>query len=208
MAVALDPPATTATTNVDSPSSYSSRTMLVFPSCDFPRSGDTVLDDDKIAYISPLLAFNLNLHVACLKSVLHHGQDVLASYFKAQGKRGDEDAAKSVVDSVINVEVEPLPQPPKFVSLLRVSFVKIPECGILESIRASSLVESQERQDMIDLALQQYFEVDRYLSKGDVFGINISWNCNSPICIACNQRSSKHDNLICFKVLLALTCFC
>ncbi|TKY61812.1 Peroxisome biogenesis protein 6 [Spatholobus suberectus] len=203
VAVALDPPGTS--TNEDSPSSSSSssssRIMLVFPSCDFPRSGGSVLDD-QVAYLSPLLAFNLNLHVACLKSVLHHGQDALASYFRPQGKRGDEDAAKSTVDSAINVELEPLGQPPKFVSLLRVSFVKIPECGILDSIRASSPVESQERQDMIDLALQKYFEVDRYLSKGDVFGINISWNCNSPICIPCNQRSlNKDDNLICFKVV-------
>ncbi|RDX86979.1 Peroxisome biogenesis protein 6, partial [Mucuna pruriens] len=198
VAVALDPPGTT--TNVDSPSSSSSsssRIMLVFPSCDFPRSGVPVLDD-QIAFLSPLLAFNLNLHVACLKSVLHHGQDALASYFG----RGDEDAAKTTVDSVINVELEPLAQPPKFVSLLRVSFVKIPECGILESIKASSAIESQERQDMIDMALQKYFEVDRYLSKGDVFGISISWNCNSPICIPCNQRTlNKNDNLICFKVV-------
>lgn len=169
--------------------------MLVFPSCDFPSNGSVL--DDQVAYISPLLAFNLNLHVTCLKSIFHHGQDALVSYFK----RGDEDAAKGTVDSVINVELEPLAQPPKFATLLRVSFVKIPECGILESIRASSPVESQERQDMIDLELQKYFEVDRYLSKGDVFGIKISWNCNSPICIPCNQRSlNKNDNLVCFKV--------
>ncbi|KHN28219.1 Peroxisome biogenesis protein 6 [Glycine soja] len=121
--------------------------MLVFPSCDFPSNGSVL--DDQVAYISPLLAFNLNLHVTCLKSIFHHGQDALVSYFK----RGDEDAAKGTVDSVINVELEPLAQPPKFATLLRVSFVKMPECGILESIRASSPVESQERQDMIDLAL-------------------------------------------------------
>uniref|UniRef100_A0A0R0EYQ0 AAA+ ATPase domain-containing protein n=1 Tax=Glycine max TaxID=3847 RepID=A0A0R0EYQ0_SOYBN len=194
VAIALDPPGTA--TNMDSPSSSNSRIMLVFPSCDFPSSGSVL--DDQVAYISPLLAFNLNLHVTCLKSILHHGQDALASYFK----RGDEDATKSTVDFVINVELEPLAQPPKFASLLRVSFVKIPECGILESIRASSPVESQERQDMIDLELQKYFEVDRYLSKGDVFGIKISWNCNSPICIPCNQRSlNKNDNLVCFKVV-------
>jgi len=203
VAVALDPPGTTV--NTDSPSSSSSsssssRIMLLFPSCHFPFNG--CVFDDQIAYVSPLLAFNLNLHVACLKSVLHHGQEALASYFGPREKSSDEDAAKSTADSVINVELEPLALPPKFASLLRVSFVKIPECGILESIRASSPFESEERQNMIDLSLQKYFEVDRYLSKGDVFGINISWNCNSPICVPCNQRSlSQNDNLICFKVL-------
>ncbi|BAT86338.1 Peroxisome biogenesis protein [Vigna angularis] len=202
VAVALDPPGTTANTDSQSssPSSSSPRIMLLFPSCHFPFNGSVL--DDQIAYVSPLLAFNLNLHVACLKSILHHGQEALASYFGPRDKRGDEDAAKITVDSVIDVELEPLALPPKFASLLRVSFVKIPECGILESIRSSSPFESEERQDMIDLSLQKYFEVDRYLSKGDVFGINISWNCNSPICVPCNQRSlNQNDNLICFKVV-------
>jgi len=204
VAVALDTPGTTA--NTDSPSSSSlfssssSRIMILFPSCHFPFNGSVL--DDQIAYVSPLLAFNLNLHVACLKSILYHGQEALASYFGPRDKRGDEDAAKGTVDSVINVELEPLALPPKFASLLRVSFVKIPKCGILESIRASSPFESELRQDMIDLSLQKYFEVDRYLSKGDVFGISISWNCNSTICVPCNQRSlDQNDNLICFKVL-------
>jgi len=76
----------------------------------------------------------------------------------------DVDAAKSIEDSVINIELKPLAQPPKFASLLRVAFVKIPECGILNSIKPISEVEYKERQDMIDLALQKYFEVDRYLS--------------------------------------------
>ncbi|KAK7337414.1 hypothetical protein VNO77_17986 [Canavalia gladiata] len=199
VAIALDPPGTAANTNSPCCSS-SSRIMIVFPSCDLSCSGPLL--DDQIAYVSPLLAFNLNLHISCLKSILHHGQDALASYFKPQGKGGDEDTTKTIVDSVINIELEPLAQPSKFASLLRVSFVKIPECGILESIRASSPIESQERQDMIDLALQKYFEVDRYLSKGDIFGINITWNCNSSICIPCNQRSqNKNNNLICFKVI-------
>ncbi|KAK7396859.1 hypothetical protein VNO78_18021 [Psophocarpus tetragonolobus] len=187
VAVALDPPGTATATN---PSS--SPLMLLFPSSDFPSNAD-----HQVAYISPLLAFNLDLHLACLKSILHHGHDALASYFKPQGD------LKNALDSVLEVELEPLSQPPKFASLLRVSFVKIPECGVLETIRATSLVDSQERQDMIDFALQNYFQVDRYLSNGDVFGINICWNCNSPICIPCNQSSlNKHyTNLIYFKVV-------
>ncbi|KAK7259407.1 hypothetical protein RIF29_25014 [Crotalaria pallida] len=202
VAVALDPPGTTPEPphdNTKSPSSHSSRLMLVFPSCDFPYSGPLLLEPE-VAYLSPLLAFNLNLHISCLKSILQNGQDTLASYFKPEG--GDEDIADSIKDYVINVELEPVVQPPRFASHLRVSFVKIPESGILESIRGSSHVESEDRQDMIDLALQKYFEVDRYLSRGDVFGININWNCNSTICIPCNQNSQKqNNNLVYFKVI-------
>lgn len=200
MAIALDPPGNDTTTlDIDDSSPSSSRIMLVFPSCDFPITGPLL--NDEVAYLSPLLAFNLNLHITCLKKVLHHGQDALASYFKPKGQVDDENEAKSIEDSVINIELAPLAQPPRFASLLRVGFVKIPECGILESIKPISHVESQERQEMIDLALQKYFEVDRYLSRGDVFGINISWNCNSTICIPCNQKTQKKNgNLICFKV--------
>ena len=209
VAIALDPPGTTTpepgSDSKLSSSYHSSRIMLVFPSCDFPPSG-ALLFDHEVAYLSPLIAFNLNLHMSCLKSIIHHGEDTLASYFKPEG--GDEGAAKSIKDSVINIELAPFAQAPRFASHLRVSFVKMPECGILESIRESSPIESKERQDMIDLALQKYFEVDRYLSRGDVFGININWNCNSTICISCNQKSQKKNdnNLIYFKVYL-LTSF-
>lgn len=200
VAIALDPPSSDTTTlDIDHSPPASSRIMLVFPSCDFPLNGPLL--NGEIAYLSPLLAFNLNLHVSCLKSIIHNGQDALSSYFKPQCQVGDEDAAKSIEDSVINIELKPLAQPPRFASLLRVAFVKIPECGILDSIKPISEVESKERQDMIDLALQKYFEVDRYLSSGDVFGISISWNCNSTICIPCNQKTQKNENIICFKVI-------
>jgi peroxin-6 len=204
VAIALDPPGSDTTTlDINHSPSSSSRIMLVFPSCDFPLSGPLL--NGEIAYLSPLLAFNLNLHISCLKSIIHNGQDALSSYFKPQCQVGDEDAAKSVEDSVINIELEPLAEPPRFASLLRVAFVKIPECGVLDSIKPTSDVESKERQDMIDLALQKYFEVDRYLSSRDIFGIDISWNCNSTICIPCNHKTQKKsDNFICFKVCLPL----
>ncbi|PNY07690.1 peroxisome biogenesis protein 6-like [Trifolium pratense] len=171
VAIALDPPGSdTPTLDIDHSPSSSSRIMLVFPSCDFPLS--CPLLNAEIAYLSPLLAFNLNLHISCLKSIIRNGQDALSSYFKPQCQVGDEDAAKSIEDSVINIELEPLAEPPRFASLLRVAFVKIPECGVLDSIKPTSDVESKERQEMIDLALQKYFEVDRYLSSS-LLGSNL-----------------------------------
>ncbi|KAF7818233.1 peroxisome biogenesis protein 6 [Senna tora] len=198
-AISLDPPGChECTSDVKLPSPQSSHVMLVFPSCAFPHS-DTVLDGE-VAYISPLLAFNLNLHITCLESILHQGKEVLASYFKPEVD--DEATAKSTKASSINIVLVPFDRAPRYASHLRVSFVKIPECGALESFRGNSPVESEERQDMIDLALQKYFEVDRYLTRGDVFGIDIKWNCNSTICIPCNRKSQKQNgNLIYFKVI-------
>lgn len=195
--VALDPPGSSeCTSDVKLPSPQSSRIMLVFPSCDFPHSDSS---DGELAYISPLLAFNLNLHITCLESIVHQGKEVLASYFKPEVD--DKATAKCAEASVICIELVPFDQTPRYASHLRVSFVKIPECGTLESLRGSSPMESEERQDMIDLALQKYFEVDRYLTKGDVFGININWNCNSTICIPCNRKSQKKKgNFVYFKV--------
>ncbi|XP_065855883.1 peroxisomal ATPase PEX6-like isoform X2 [Euphorbia lathyris] len=78
----------------------------------------------------------------------------------------------------------------------------IPECGALESLRGTSSVEAEDRQELIDLALHKYFEVDRYLSQGDVFSICIDWTCNSAMCIPCNQISkNRSDNIIYFKVV-------
>lgn len=202
-AFALDPPDThECTSDTKLSSLQSSSTMLVFPSFAFPHS-NTLLDRE-VAYISPLLAFNLNLHITCLESILHQGKEVLESYFKPE--MDDKATAKSTEASVINIELVPFDKAPRYASHLRVSFVKIPESGILESFRGSSPIEFEERQDIIDLALQKYFEVDRYLTRGDVFGININWNCNSILCIPCNRKSrKKNGNLIYFKVNISLS---
>ncbi|XP_054820199.1 peroxisomal ATPase PEX6 isoform X2 [Prosopis cineraria] len=194
-AVALDPPGSNdCTSGVKLPSPP---IMLAFPSCAFPH-GDTL--DHEAAYISPLLAFNLDLHITCLESILCQGEEALASYFNL--KVDGEATAKSTETSVINIELVPLVQAPRYASHLRVSFVKIPQCGTLETIRGSSPIESEDRQNMIDLALQNYFQVDRYLTKGDIFSISINWNCNSVACIPCNRESQKKNgNLIFFKVI-------
>ncbi|XP_041004972.1 peroxisome biogenesis protein 6 isoform X2 [Juglans microcarpa x Juglans regia] len=195
-AVVLDPPGMQVSPGFRL-STY--RTMLVFPSVTFSQNGCLPLDDE-VAYLSPLLAFNLDLHISCLKSLIYGGQETLASYFQA---KVDEDLSREAIEcSVISVGLKPVDQFPRYASHLRASFVKIPECGILESLKGSSSIEAEDRQDMIDLALQNYFEVDRYLARGDVFRIYINWKCNSITCIPCNQKSQNSgDNFIYFKVV-------
>lgn len=205
-AVVLDPPSTHEDLVDDKlPSSKSMRAMLVFPSYNFPQTKRVPLIP-KVAYLSPLLAFNLSLHVSCFKSLVHQGKDALASLFEV--KDDDETNEKGSQESVINLHLEPWPYSPRNASHLRASFVKIPECGILESLKGSSSIEAEDRQEMIDLALNEYFEIDRYLARGDLFSISINWNCKSAMCIPCLQRKqNSRDTIIYFKVTPVLLFF-
>ncbi|KAB1203639.1 Peroxisome biogenesis protein 6 [Morella rubra] len=193
-AVVLDPPGTYTGFKL---TSY--HTMLVFPSVTFSQNGCLQLGGE-VAYLSPILAFNLDLHISCLKSLVQGGQKNLASYF--QVKVDDKTCGEAIEGAVISVGLEPVAQLPRYASHLRASFVKIPECGTLKSLKGISPIEAEDRQDMIDLALQNYFKADRYLARGDIFRICINWKCNSITCIPCNQKSeNRSENIIYFKVV-------
>lgn len=197
--VVLDPPGMHEAAHGIKLSTFGcSHTMCVFPSATFAPEGCLQMGVE-VAYLSPILAFNLDLHVSCLNSLVHGGQETLASYFQA--KVDDETSGEVIEGSVISVGLESLARLPRYASHLRASFVKIPECGTLETLKVRSSIEAEDRQDMIDLALQKYFEADRYLARGDIFSICINWNCNSITCIPCNQKSqNRSDNIIYFKV--------
>ncbi|PWA43544.1 peroxin 6 [Artemisia annua] len=196
--VALDPP------NVDDVSkngdslSGDSYEMVVFPSVSFPLVHHAPLATE-VAYVSPLLAFNLGLHTSCLRLLLHRGEDKLASLFEVKGEKesnGEESEGFNV-----NLDIKPLSELPRYASHLRVAFVKIPECGTIGSLVGSSSIEAQDRQEKIDQALNEYFTVDRYFSRGDLFSVCINWNCKSAMCIACSQK--KQDTNLYFKVVAA-----
>ncbi|KAL9168465.1 hypothetical protein ABFS82_04G017200 [Erythranthe guttata] len=198
-AVVLDPP------NPDENSSkyesvcpYAPNTMLVFPSCTYPQNQSSTLDP-QVAYLSPILAFNLNLHLSCLKSVVQKGKDTLSSLLKV--KANGETNGKDNDPSTLSIGLQPWAELPKYASHLRASFVKIPECGTLERLKTSSSDEAKDRQELIDFALNDYFSVDRYLTRGDLFSICINWNCKSDLCIPCNQKMlDGGNNTIYFKV--------
>ncbi|KDO87353.1 hypothetical protein CISIN_1g002159mg [Citrus sinensis] len=198
--VVLDPPTTRKQVcDGDVHSKHSSPTMLTFPSIHLPQD-DMELLDRQVAYLSPLLAFNLDLHISSLKFLVHQGKEVLESLFIA--KVDDGTSGQDGKASLIKLGLQSVGQLPKYASHLRVSFVKIPECGTLESLKGSSAIEAEDRQEKIDLALHNYFEVDRYLARGDVFSVCINWNCSSMICIPCRQRLHRRsDNIIYFKVV-------
>ncbi|XP_031100512.1 peroxisome biogenesis protein 6 [Ipomoea triloba] len=196
--IVLDPPHTDKALPSSTPLlSESPQAMLVLPSHCY---GDvhSPKTDEETAYLSPILGFNLNLHISCLKSVIHLNNETLSPLLDIKvesGGSGNESA-------VISLGIEPLDQLPKYATHLRASFVKIPECGMLESVRRTSLVEAEDRQELIDLALNQYFSVDRFLARGDLFSVSINWNCKSALCVPCTQKlQTGGSEIVYFKVV-------
>ncbi|KAI3449524.1 hypothetical protein Pfo_006189 [Paulownia fortunei] len=177
---------------------HAPRTMLVFPSYPYPQNPSATLDP-QVAYLSPILAFNLNLHLSCLKSIVQQGKETLSSLFEV--KANGELNGKENEPSSVGIGLQPWAELPKYASHLRASFVKMPECGTLERLKTSSSDEAKDRQELIDLALNDYFSVDRYLARGDLFSICINWNCKSELCIPCNQMMlNGGEDTIYFKV--------
>lgn len=197
--VVLDPPLSKDELSPDVGAvSCASETMLVFPSLTFHQSYLQPLSKN-VAYISPLLAFNVDLHTSCLTSLLRNGKESLASIFDIN--ECAEKNGQGVKNCVVNLRLESWPHVPRYASHLRISFLKIPECGTIESLREKSSIEAMDRQEMIDLALQEYFNIDRYLAKDDVFRIQIDWSCNSILCVGCSMRKkNEKGDIIYFKV--------
>ena len=161
--------------------------MGIFPSCSYPHHGD-----GDIVYIDPLLAFNIGLHVSGFNYILQERETAMDAFF---GSKNEISHRKTK----ILVELNPLSITPKYASHLRVSFVRIPECGHIESLRQISSIEAEERQRMIDSLLSNHFKEDRFLGKGDVFFVNLNWNCDSEICVACGSKEQQRS-MIYFKV--------
>ncbi|THU50431.1 hypothetical protein C4D60_Mb06t20150 [Musa balbisiana] len=178
--------------------SSSQRVMKLLPSFTYPSEAYCP-SDQEVAYVTPLLTFNLGLHISCLKVLVRSGQESLTSLFEVE-EHGEE---KETNHHPLFIDLIPWPDLPKYATHLRISFVKIPECGLLGSLRGKSATEEGDRQDMIDLALNEYFKVDKFLARGDVFYIHVDWNCSSEMCVFCNQKCPKglSSNIVYFKVM-------
>lgn len=172
--------------------------MSILPCRSFPATGFVSVDEDA-AYVSPLLAFNLGLHVSCINLLIQRGGEP----FKFCSQVEEPHAASSArSDLSLHLDLLPCPQIPKYALHLRVSVVRIPECGVLASLKINSSVGGSDYQDMVDQALNEYFKFDRFLARGDVFCIQNNWNCGASSCLACNKQvDNLHPhNMIYFKV--------
>ncbi|EMS51056.1 Peroxisome biogenesis protein 6 [Triticum urartu] len=177
--------------------SSSDRVMGFLPTCSFPANGFAPLDED-VAYVSPLLAFNLGVHVSGLKLLIQKGEEP----FKFCSKVFEDGSASSGTGISLHLELLPCPQVPKHALHLRVSVVRIPDCGVLASLKINSAIGGSDYQDMIDQALNEHFKFDRFLASGDVFCIHNDWNCGMISCLACNKENDRlhPPSMIYFKV--------
>lgn len=195
--IVLDPPTEQVSRIEEQSLLENRRELLILPSHSLCHTG-SASSCGEFAYLSTPLAFNLGLHISCFKTLVYYEEDILGSFFKA-----GSNCENGIEVPVVDMELKPLTKSPRYASHLRASFVKIPECGTLQSLRAVPSVEAEDRQDMIDLALHKYFDVDRYLTRGDIFSVCIKWRCKSAICIPCGQNFLK-DEIIYFKVNLLI----
>ncbi|CAK9204806.1 unnamed protein product [Sphagnum troendelagicum] len=172
--------------------------------------------DPQFVYISPLLAFNIGLHVTWLQSIISSGVETREASMSASPNAValEEESHFGTMKSEC-VEILPLhvalgQQLPmalgrqssseslekslegllQYASHVRIAHVRIPVIAKLhtEDDRSSSL--SRSRQANIDVALQDYFKIDRVLAMGDLLAIPIK--SNDP---------SIHYELAYFKVL-------
>lgn len=202
--VVLDPPnADDHLPDVSDVKEHASPVMVVLPSISFPR--DQKLFKKEVAYLAPMLAFNLGTHISCLNILVNRGREDLGSLFSSKVKVDDLETGSSMDDAFVGLELEACFSLPKYASHLRVSFVKIPRCGTLETLKGKSLIEAEDRQEAIDSALQDYFTVDRFMGRGDVFSVHVNWNCKSENCISCSFRAKnpRFDDVY-FKVYCLL----
>ncbi|KAM3389744.1 hypothetical protein ACQJBY_011726 [Aegilops geniculata] len=177
--------------------SSSDRVMGFLPTRSFPVDRFAPLDED-VAYVSPLLAFNLGVNISCLKLLIQKGEEP----FKFCSKVYEDGSAGSGTGISLHLELLPCPQVPKHALHLRVSVVRIPDCGVLASLKINSAIGGSDYQDMIDQALNEHFKFDRFLASGDVFCIHNDWNCGMISCLACNKENDKlhPPSMIYFKV--------
>uniref|UniRef100_A0A0D9W9I5 Peroxisomal ATPase PEX6 n=1 Tax=Leersia perrieri TaxID=77586 RepID=A0A0D9W9I5_9ORYZ len=176
----------------------SDNAMGILPCRSFPANCSPSLDEE-VAYVSPLLAFNLGVHVSCLKLLVQNGDKPFRFFSKAEES---DLTASGGIDLSLHLEILPSPRVPKHALHLRVSVVRIPECGVLASLKANSAIGGSDYQDMIDEALNEYFKFDRFLARGDIFCIRNNWNCGATSCLACNREDNRlHPrDMIYFKV--------
>lgn len=183
----------------EAPFSRRNQRTLLFPSYCYSQKCPAELDQETV-YLSPLLIFNLSLHVSSLKSFVGHGKESLSSLFEAQ--LDNKTSEKENASSSIRLELKPLTQSPKYATHVRIAFVRIPECNTLVFFKKSPSIEEGDHQELIDQELKNYFSIDRFLSEDDIFSISIKWDCKSPLCASCNKKmESGSKDIIYFKVV-------
>lgn len=174
----------------------------VLPSCVY-MSNDIVLSEDTV-YLTPLFAFNLGLHLSWLGVFSEKGADAVKSLFE-NNKDLEKEKAIMEAASLVHVDILPWLKLPMYATHVEISSVKIPET-YLQFFNGMFQNEKDERQNIVDLAIKDYFRVDRFCARGDIFCIHIKWRCNSEMCVACSLNSSDTSSTDVFTFKVSLFC--
>eukprot|EP00249_Psilotum_nudum_P020917 c27900_g1_i1 orf=315-3470(+) len=160
-----------------------------FPFYALSSYGNTVLDPEA-AYLSPLLAFNIGLHLAWIQQWLSYRYDGSGT---SSPNRSDSFFYSTVeicpLNNIIRVLAEPTGRNSievsssskgiqegiglKYASHARISFVRTPISSFLQFEDDNVPSTMEGRLDWIDTALRNYFACDRVLARGDIFAVSI-----------------------------------
>ena len=166
-----------------------------------------------VAYLSPMLAFNLGVHIEWVQLWLScNGNDsdnsltdgVHQSYLKDDPSSfeflmvdvcslwqllrfSSPGYPKEVNEGKVNIEKTPL----KFAYHVRIGHIKVPVSGV---VQMSTSYSSSEGQEDLDNALQEYFKCSRVLARGDTFSVKFVVDPKQ------NLSLSREERIVFFKV--------
>lgn len=169
-----------------------------------------------VAYMSPMLAFNLGLHITwiqlwlschCNKNLCSNGvkKSCLGPSYLELSKVDvcslwqslpppSDCSPEHMSEGKENIEQSPL----KFAFHVRIGHVKVPVSGISQFAIEDMQYLSEERQEDVDTALQDYFKCSRVLARGDLFAVRVPFDAKKH----CKVISSMgEDHIIFFKVM-------
>ncbi|XP_024540800.1 peroxisome biogenesis protein 6 [Selaginella moellendorffii] len=176
----LDPPLSNpVSSEPSSPPSPAPRNF--FPSCRVSPPSPCVFDS-LVGYVSPLLAFNLGIHLAWLETIV-----------TARNSESSPYAFDKTASVLLRVEALDDTQI-KVASHMRVSYVKIP-------VLSSSLDNTpRNRQEEVDAALKLYFSGGKCMATGDLFSVKLPSSTITDFYQRFHYGMESEDTVL-FKVL-------
>jgi peroxin-6 len=158
---------------------------------------------EDVAYLSPMLAFNLGIQTAWVqlwlscnssgsndKVVLEDNQPLSIEISMVDVcSIWQLGLPSETAEGSINIEKAPF----KYAYHVRIGHIKVPVSGVAQK---SNDYSSLERQEELDNALQEYFKHNRVLARGDMFAVRVMLDAKY------NLSSSNEERTVFFKVCI------
>jgi peroxin-6 len=158
---------------------------------------------EDVAYLSPMLAFNLGIHTTWVQLWLSRDRGGSDDKVVSEDEQPSSieismvdvcsiwqlGFPREMAEGSINMEKAPF----KYAYHVRIGHIKVPVLGVPPK---SNDYSSLERQEELDNALQEYFKNNRVLARGDMFAVSIVLNAKHKL------SSSNEERTIFFKVCI------